>query len=229
MKRLLSADFPYYQTLVPADQELFVNRLEAFIRRKQFHLYELEHHPQIPVLVGAAAIQLTFGLRRYKMRFFRAFHIHREAYHTPDSPRRLIGHVANNAVHLSWKHFLEGYGNYSDKQNVGLHELAHALEYSTFVLGSNINRAFVEGFRAFRQTGGSLYYALRINGHPFFSDYAAHSFQEFWAECVECFFEAPEAFRGQIPDLYTIMCRMLNQDPAARLVRLHPGSGWWRW
>lgn len=218
----LMGRFPFYDRLADTDKEKFVKRLGRFAKARDFFHIGLDPSPEVPVLISAAAVQLTFGLRRYRLPYFAHIYIHREAFRFRHDPNRLIGHVAEQgAVHLSWKHFLAGYGNYTDKQNVGLHEMAHALEYSTFVIGSNINRKFVRGFEAFRVEGWKEFYKLYINGSDFFSDYAATHFQEFWAECVECFFEAPHEFRQQLPALYDVLCRMLNQDPANGVTKLH--------
>jgi Mlc titration factor MtfA (ptsG expression regulator) len=43
--------------------------------------------------------------------------------------------------------------------------------------------------------------------------YAATNYQEFWAVCVETFFERSTAFRRHLPELYFSLCSLLNQDP----------------
>jgi hypothetical protein len=43
--------------------------------------------------------------------------------------------------------------------------------------------------------------------------YAATSYEEFWAVCVETFFERAASFKRQLPELYTSLCTLLNQDP----------------
>jgi Mlc titration factor MtfA (ptsG expression regulator) len=43
--------------------------------------------------------------------------------------------------------------------------------------------------------------------------YAATNYQEFWAVCIETFFERPEEFKKQMPNLYFALCHLLNQDP----------------
>jgi len=42
--------------------------------------------------------------------------------------------------------------------------------------------------------------------------YAATNYQEFWAVCVENFFERPSTFKIQLPELYDAICKLLNQD-----------------
>jgi len=42
--------------------------------------------------------------------------------------------------------------------------------------------------------------------------YAATNYQEFWAVCVENFFERPSSLKIQLPELYAAICKLLNQD-----------------
>ncbi|HEX4852152.1 MAG TPA: zinc-dependent peptidase, partial [Puia sp.] len=44
-------------------------------------------------------------------------------------------------------------------------------------------------------------------------NYAASSFEEFWAVSIETFFERPFPFREQLPEVYFGLCFLLNQDP----------------
>jgi hypothetical protein len=52
--------------------------------------------------------------------------------------------------------------------------------------------------------------------------YAATSYQEFWAVCIETFFERSSAFRKQQPELYHSLCYLLNQDPLTAEKILQP-------
>ena len=44
-------------------------------------------------------------------------------------------------------------------------------------------------------------------------EYAASNIDEFWAVCVEHFYEAPEEFCRNLPELYQAMCSILGIDP----------------
>ena len=44
-------------------------------------------------------------------------------------------------------------------------------------------------------------------------DYAAINYHEFWAVSVETFFESPQRFKQELPDLYHAMVQLLDQDP----------------
>ena len=64
-----------------------------------------------------------------------------------------------------------------------------------------------------------VYESMKKNaGPPFLRSYAKSNIHEFWAVCVEHFFEAPLQFRDQLPALYSAMCNILNQDMAQRIL-----------
>jgi hypothetical protein len=46
----------------------------------------------------------------------------------------------------------------------------------------------------------------------YFRPYAKTSMAEFWAVCVECFFEDPINFKGEFPELYNATVEVLKQD-----------------
>ena len=52
--------------------------------------------------------------------------------------------------------------------------------------------------------------------------YAATNYQEFWAVCVENFFERPSSFKIQLPELYDAICKLLNQDMLKSGIFLEP-------
>jgi hypothetical protein len=44
-------------------------------------------------------------------------------------------------------------------------------------------------------------------------DYAFVNKEEFFSVCVEYFFEVPEMLKQDKPELFAMLCRMLNQNP----------------
>ncbi len=89
------------------------------MRGKKFEYVGMDAAEEIPVLVGAAAIQLTFGLRGYLMEFFDTIYLMKEDYYYGYFQTPFQGHVNSGGIYLSWNNFMKGYENYSDAQNVG--------------------------------------------------------------------------------------------------------------
>lgn len=215
LTEVLLKRFPYYNQLRAPDQEKFINRLQKFIAVKTFVIHDRSGFREMPILLSASAIQLSFGLKEYLLPFFKFIHIFpAEFVGIQPTIRVLAGNVSGNRIHVSWKHFLEGFQYPDDGENVGLHEMAHAYYFQNFETGAGGDDNFTTHFASFNHCGNKVFETEKLPGNDFFSDYALKNFQEFWAESVERFFEKPSALKAAYPQLYTTIVSVLNQDPA---------------
>lgn len=210
---VLTRHFPYYNRLLDIDREKFISRLKKFINTKVFIIHDKKGYREMPILLSAAAIQLTFGLRKYLLSHFNIIQIFPEAFVGLEPFRILIGNVTGNTINIAWKQFLEGYKNKYDLQNVGLHEMAHALYYQNFETEISIDKDFKDSFRKFNSIGDKIYHVEKILTIGLYSEYAIKDFQEFWAESIEIYFKSPGRLQLHYPELYTVLCDLLNQDP----------------
>lgn len=133
-----------------------------------------------------------------------------------------IGHVNRKGIFISWKHFLHGYSVNSDRHNVGLHEMAHALVYANFLGGFNAEQHFVEHFEKYQTKTNELMCEEKWKLCKLFSEQAINNFQECWAECAELFFENPLELNQEYPELYNAIKMILNQDPLNKIKILRP-------
>ncbi|MGC4037112.1 MAG: zinc-dependent peptidase [Chitinophagaceae bacterium] len=208
------SQFIYYYTQLPDAGKLrFLKRVHYFKRDKRFHYVGIEEQPEMPVLISAAAVQLTFGLRKYLLPFFKDFYITPDAYSSPEEKQLYLGHVAPDGIHLSWKHFLEGFRNDKDGVNVALHEMAHALQRQNFMEDYGIDKEFIADFSKYTQQTGPVFIQALLQRNSILRNYAFTNLQEFWAVSVEAFFEMPELVKQYMPQLYIALCDVLNQDP----------------
>lgn len=206
---------PYYKSLSGADKEKFLIRTIAFRESKEFCFHGMAAEDYIPVLISGAAVQLTFGLRNYLMDYFDVIHVMRKEYVLNIDKETYDGHVSPNGIHISWNRFLEGYSDYTDSVNVGLHEMAHALQFDAYLgLEDHHDIRFKERLNEFSAEGRPVFRAMRTGMSHLLDDYAMVNFDEFWAVSVETFFENPQQFKERLPRLYVEMCELLNQDPA---------------
>jgi len=217
---ILCKRFPYFDELSQIQKARFLERLQIFIANKTFKIHDDKGYKEMPVLISAAAIQLTFGLDKYLLPNFGFIHVYPEEFmRVQETICFLEGNVSGHAINLSWKHFLEGYADPTDGQNVGLHELAHALYYQTFVVEENVDRNFRNTFDNFNSNGNKVFQQELQPGNDLYSDYALKNFQEFWAESAEIFFEKPWAMKASYPLLYDTIKILLNQDPYNKIAR----------
>ncbi|WP_207494286.1 zinc-dependent peptidase [Aridibaculum aurantiacum] len=223
IEKILNKYFPYYQSLSEPLKFRFTRRLENFMSEKIFIIRHHEGFKEMPVLMSAAAIQISFGLKRYMLPFFRYIQIHPEAYFADDSLRILAGHVQGQTITVAWNHFLTNY-QYADGINVGLHEMAHALYYQHMIADLMKHRPFVDNFNEVMERCEKNYYTARMNAHQLFTDNAFKDLQEFWAESLEIFFEKPVQMKLFYPDLFQGLCTLLQQDPANKRTPLLQGE-----
>src|SRR5688572_2087494 len=66
-EKIISQYFQYFNELDITDKQRFLLRVYHFKKGKKFHYIGLEPAIEIPILISAAAVQITFGLRKYRM------------------------------------------------------------------------------------------------------------------------------------------------------------------
>lgn len=216
--RILTKYYPYYTHLQSSLQFQFKERLKKFMKEKTFVICSNEGYKEMPVLISAAAIQISFGLDKFMLPYFRYIKVQPEEYFANDTEhlRVLEGNVEGNIITIAWNHFLKGFDDYNDGQNVGLHEMAHALYFQYMQTDMIKEKNFNFHFNKIMLKGNEVY-ASKESKHVLFSDYAYRNLQEFWAESVEIFFERPEALRANYPDLYSDLKELLQQDPSNKI------------
>jgi Mlc titration factor MtfA (ptsG expression regulator) len=212
---ILQQYIPYYRKLDAAQRDRFLKRTLIFKSTKHFEFVEMEEEEHMSLLISASAVQLTFGLQHFLMDHFHKIYIMKRDYHFGLFNVPFQGHVSDDGIYLSWNNFLRSYANYSDGDNVGLHEMAHALAYVNFPEHEHDgeDEAFqYRWFKTFTATGREVFNRMQAGEMTMLGTYAATNYQEFWAVCVENFFERPESFKIQLPELYDAICKLLNQD-----------------
>ena len=205
-------NFSYYTALSSNGKDKFINRLFTFMLNKEFRAREgLELTEEMRVLISASAIQLTFGLERYRLESLQTIFVYPDTFHLSERSPEYKGATYGHHMHISWKAFQEGYSKADDNLNLGLHEMTHALKLALY-LGNHFDMLFAgrmeyweqlvaEKFREFRQTPN------------FLREYSKANTEEFFAVCVEAFFESPEKFKQELPEIFQLLLFLLNQDP----------------
>lgn len=205
----------YYHNLTAEKQMQFTDRVKQFIRSKDFYICAPKGYKEMPILISASAVQITFGLKDFLLPHFANIVIHPEEYFAYDPFRVLVGNVQGQSISLSWKHFLHDYQHPHDGKNVGLHEMAHALQVQYLFSKTKRSNSFKEDYAHYDRIDDAILHAERSSSSRLFDDNALRNSNEFWATAVELFFEKPSELRAQYPDLYKSMHIVLNQDPAA--------------
>ncbi len=211
---LLKQKNTYFKNLSPDAQEIFVARLFNFMEDKKFIGREgLVITDEIKVLISASAIQLTFGLKDYMISHLYAINVFPRIFFSKFLNANLKGlNTQSGVLSLSWNDFKEGYAIDDDKLNLGLHELAHAL-FIDLDEDGNYDEHFSAYFEKWEDVAEKDYLDLKEHKVTFLRNYGGTNMHEFFAVCVEHFFEAPKEFKKELPHLYNYLMLMLNQDP----------------
>src|SRR5258707_5813978 len=210
---VISRHFRYYNRLGLEEQRKFLFRTYLFQHAKNFHYIEVEETAEMPILVSAAAVQLTFGLEKFKLNYFDDIFILRDDYHYGFYSRPFMGHVDQTGIYLSWDNFIKGISNQTPNCNVGLHEMGHALAYVNFITQTEEDKHFKKEFPNFSKVARPIFTSMQHGGANNLGEYAAVNYHEFWAVSVETFFENPVCLKHELPELYQAMVDLLRQDP----------------
>ena len=218
IEKILDRHFTYYRNLPHIEKMRFVVRVKEFQDSKIFIGREdLEVTQEMKILIAASAVQITFGLKDYLISHFKVINIYPEHYHSSRTRKHHKGDVnIRGAISLSWKHFQEGYANLTDNLNLGIHEMAHALDVSDIGSGE-YDYFFSRYYDRWAREAIEELNRMRKGEKSILRDYASTNIREFFAVSVEHFFESPEELQAHLPELYKQMCILLNQDPLDKL------------
>jgi MtfA peptidase len=214
LRKILEQHHHFYKHLDTDNKAIFERRVWIFMHSKKFVPRKMKEVSfEMRVLISAAAIQLTFGLKVEYFDHFKRILVYPDRYYSEINQRYHQGEVNPKfgMIILSWKAFVEGYANPLSGRNLGLHEMAHAvkLEHQLHpLLGKKALRLWYQHAQHHLKNG---------NTTGFFRDYAFTNHHEFFAVAVENFFERPHAFKANKPELYQSLVYMLRQDPSTMI------------
>lgn len=210
----LSMYNPYYKSLQADGRERFLQRTVEFVQSKEFRFHSMQEEEYMPVIISGAAVQLTFGLKNFLVEYYPVINVIKKEYKIPEHDVVFEGHVSSHSINISWNNFMAGFENYNDAENLGLHEMAHAVSFGVFYGENEPQTASLrQRLQWYVDEAKPVFKEVCRGSHHTLDDYAATNFEEFWAVTVETFFETPVEFRDKMPDLYEAVCDLLNQDP----------------
>ena len=214
--KTLELHFPYYVGLSEENKKIFRKRLAFFMAHKRFvGMHNLDLFDSMKALICAELIKITFGLKYFFLPHFKVIVIYPAEYYSNVSRGYHKGEVnLKGSITLAWTSFKEGIADRKDSLNVAIHEFSHAVYFENFI--KNRNYLFINPvlINKMKELGAIEMERIRHNPNHFIRSYGATNFQEFFAVSTEAFFEQPNVFRQQLPELYKLMTLIYNQDPS---------------
>lgn len=205
--------FPFYKKLKGRKKRVFDTRVRRFLKDKLFNIATEIRDPHLAkLLISASAVRLTFGFHNYLFPSFHTIVVHPTEYYSKFTKQMTRGETNGvGFIAFSWDAFLFGIKHDNDSLNLGYHEFAHALfiEHLKMTMEPVLSQSF-ERWNQFVVENKKM---QEVHDHKFFREYATHNSNEFFAVAVENFFERPEQFQKDLPGLYSLMKKLLNQNP----------------
>ena len=214
MDVILNKRISFYKKLSPDGRAKFVNRIQQIIRKKRFVPKEnIEITQEMKIVVCAAVIQLTYGLKEFKLDNIKGFQLYPSIFYNKKMQVYFKGSTPpEGLISLSWKDLEHGFLVENDKYNVGLHEVAHALKLS-LRHAYNFDKQFASYLKNWEGFGHVEFRKMKRGNDSFLRKYGGVNEHEFFAVCIEHFFEAPKQFKEALPKIYYHLCVLLNINP----------------
>ena len=214
MDAYLSANSAFFKQLSIPGKAKFINRLLHFNHDKIYVGEEgLVITEEMQWLVASSAIQLTFGLDHYLMENLKGFKIYPSIFYLKMMKNYLKGGTPpQGKMMLSWEHVQEGFFYPNDRYNLALHEMGHSLKL-TIKYADDFDSHFYRYIEDWKKIGRVEFLKMKRENDNFLRSYAATNMHEFFAVCVEHFFEVPDQFKENLPEIYTEMTKLLKLDP----------------
>ncbi len=202
--------FDFYQLLSKKEKSKFIRRVNNFREVKKITISDdiSDDKEHVKLFVCAAFTQITFGYSNYLLSSFSEVIVRPETFYS-----KLVGDevkgltLGQGYIFYSWKDFKSGYKNGTNKINLALHELAHALYIERFHKVNDPQWKYWE-YCAKQDLKREILHERKF----FFREYGRTNLNEFWAVCIESFFEDPVNFGIEHPNLYQATSKLLQQD-----------------
>jgi len=214
LNAILIKRISFYKKLSDNGKAKFINRLCNLLVIKKFVVKDkLVLTQEIKIVTCASIVQLTYGLRSYELDNIKGFYIYPTIFYNRFMKAYLKGSTPpEGMISLSWRDLEHGFLVDNDKYNLGLHEVAHALKLS-LKHAYDFDSRFASYVKKWESFGHVEFLKMKRGNESFLRKYGGVNEHEFFAVCIEHFFEVPEQFQYNLPKIFYHLTILLNLDP----------------
>jgi Mlc titration factor MtfA (ptsG expression regulator) len=212
---ILRQQFEFYTKLSDKHKVFFHHRLASFNKKYQLIPREgFQITNEVQTMIAGTYVMLTFGMRRYLIDAFDKIIIYPEEYYSKHSEDYHKGEFnpRMKAVVFSWKHFTEGYQVDNDNLNLGIHEFSHVIHHHSLRSNDGSSLAFRKHYNQLHEQVNHPPNRQRLIDSEYFRIYAFTNQFEFISVIIEHYFETPNEFEQQFPELFHLVSKMLNHN-----------------
>jgi Mlc titration factor MtfA (ptsG expression regulator) len=209
----LRQKFPFYKKLSEKHKTYFHHRLAAFKEKYPFIPREnFVIDREMQTLVAGTYVMLTFGMRRYLIDSFDKIIIYPEEYYSSHTEQYHKGEFnpRMKAVVFSWKDFIAGYETDNDNLNLGIHEFSHVVHHHSLRSNDGSSLAFRKHYERLHKEVNHPPNKQKLISSEYFRIYGFTNQFEFISVIIEHYFETPDEFKTQFPELFGHVSKMLN-------------------
>lgn len=205
----------FYKQLPKESKHRFEEKVKEFIYSKEFVPRNMSKvTSEMKALIASAAVQLTFGLPDVTLLHFDKILVYPDSYYSVINRQHHKGEVNPRfgAIVVSWHAFVEGFAKPHDGINLGLHEMAHALKLENIIQNGEQHFFDLDEYTKWIALARVEIDKIRNGGETLFRKYASVDEDEFFAVCMEVYFEQPHQLLAENPELYKTLSNLLHQD-----------------
>jgi len=211
---ILLMRLPFYQQLTPKDKFLFEKRIIKFMRLHRFIGRGIEVTDEMKLIISACAAMVTYGLPGVYLTDFPTVLVYPDKYYSTINKQYHHGEVNPKAgfIVLSWSAVEDGLADHTDGRNLAVHEMTHALHLADMINSRESEFLDANYFKDFKRIAIVMMPVLARDPDPFLRKYGSTNLFEFFAVCVEHYFEKPTELQTHHPELYRVLAQVLGFD-----------------
>jgi Mlc titration factor MtfA (ptsG expression regulator)/Tfp pilus assembly protein PilF len=221
----LVANVRHYGFLRPPEQEKLRAKAAILVAEKAWTECGQKIDEEVKVTLAGQAAVLLLGLDndycfdRLRSVFVypggRGHPLYLERWQLPAGARHSGEAWPRGPLTLAWSHALAGARGAPDGRNLVLHELAHHLDELDGELDGIPPFSAADDRRHWVRQYQRLARHAEPHGVRLLGEYHVPDEMDFFAVATECFFQRPAALRRQHAEIYELLQRFYQQDPAA--------------
>jgi MtfA peptidase len=220
---ILEDNATFYANLSPADKDTFNQRAQFFLAEKKIEGISTEIDDTIRLLVAASAIIPTFAFPYFEypnlkqvLVYPNSFDHNFQTEQVEGQEQIIAGMVGNgfmnNTLLLSKPDLLAGFRG-RNNYNVGIHEFVHLLDMADGAV-DGLPEIFLANAYAIPWLQVIKAEVKKIKkGQSDINPYSLTNNAEFLAVVSEYFFDNPEKFNEEHPELYSYLSKIFQQQP----------------
>lgn len=225
-KDLLATNVSYYNRMDEKNKTRFEEKLKEFLGYVRIDGIDTTIEDLDKLLVACSAVIPIFGFDKWKYYNLKNVLLYPASFNKDEFlasgyEKNTLGMIGNGPMQrvmiLSKPALHHGFQTEPPKENTGIHEFVHLLDKEDGDVDglpeALLNRKYNSRWLELMNRN----IATILSGQSDINYYGATNRAEFFAVASEYFFNCPQAFKENHPDLFDLMCKIFKQDPR------HPG------